>query len=380
MERDARLGVVRLPGRPGARARSDSGPTTLLAAVLGQAFYLFPWIWAGAGGDPASAGSAGSAATSARPIGSCSARRSSRWRCSRGGVHAAGPAALDARRLPVALPHAGPVVAAALGDSTAVPAAAGPDGSRDAAGDRSSGCCRPTGDWSRKGARARLGLLRVSRDPTLDMYGWDQVAAELKQRGLLDRPGTFLFTSTWYHSGHLAFAIRGSTTPVLCYNPWDARSFAFWSRSDDWVGRRRHPRLAQRPPGRAALLRPLVPPDRADRRLRGDPGRRPGPPGPALPLRPADSTPSRSTPRRASARDARVIGRSPTVRGGRDRDERPSAIAEPPSDFAAAGRFRVVACAGVGRIRMRAGRRSRSVPGGATVPAIARREGRETCR
>lgn len=87
-----------------------------------------------------------------------------------------------------------------------------------------------------KGARARLGLLRVSRDPTLDMYGWDQVAAALKQRGLLDQPGTFLFTSTWYHSGHLAFAVRGSTTPVLCYSSWDARGFAFWSRSTDWLG------------------------------------------------------------------------------------------------------------------------------------------------
>ena len=83
-----------------------------------------------------------------------------------------------------------------------------------------------------EGGPGRLGLLRVSRDPTLDLYGWDQVAAELKQRGLLDRPGTFLFTSTWYHSGHLAFATRGSTTPVLCYNSWDARSFAFWSRSE----------------------------------------------------------------------------------------------------------------------------------------------------
>ncbi len=87
-----------------------------------------------------------------------------------------------------------------------------------------------------KGGHGRLGLLRVSRDPTLDLYGWDQVARELKRRGLLERPGTFLFTSAWYHSGHLAFALRGATTPVLCYSSWDARSFAFWSRSTDWIG------------------------------------------------------------------------------------------------------------------------------------------------
>jgi hypothetical protein len=87
-----------------------------------------------------------------------------------------------------------------------------------------------------KGGQNRLGLLQIARDPTLDLYGWDQVGRELKKRGLLERPGTFLFTSSWYHSGQLAFAIRGSSTPVLCYNSWDARSFAFWSRSSDWVG------------------------------------------------------------------------------------------------------------------------------------------------
>jgi hypothetical protein len=87
-----------------------------------------------------------------------------------------------------------------------------------------------------KGGRGRLGVLRVSRDPTLDLYGWDQVAGELVRRGLVDRPGTFLFTSAWYHSGHLAFALRGARVPVLCYSSWDARSFAFWSRSTDWVG------------------------------------------------------------------------------------------------------------------------------------------------
>jgi 4-amino-4-deoxy-L-arabinose transferase-like glycosyltransferase len=87
-----------------------------------------------------------------------------------------------------------------------------------------------------QGAPGRLGLLKVSRDPTLDLYGWDQVGRELKRRGLLDRPGTFLFTSTWYHSGQLAFATRGSSTPVLCYNSWDARNFTYWSRSSDWIG------------------------------------------------------------------------------------------------------------------------------------------------
>jgi hypothetical protein len=87
-----------------------------------------------------------------------------------------------------------------------------------------------------KGGRGRPGLLRVSRDPTLDLYGWDQVARELKRRNLLHGPGAFVFTSAWYQSGHLAFGLRDVPMPVLCYSSWDARSFAFWSRSTDWVG------------------------------------------------------------------------------------------------------------------------------------------------
>jgi len=87
-----------------------------------------------------------------------------------------------------------------------------------------------------KGGNRTLGLLKVSRDPTLDLYGWDEVGQELRRRGLLDRPDTFVFTSAWYYSGHVGHAIRGSTTPVLCYNSWDARSFSFWSKPGDWLG------------------------------------------------------------------------------------------------------------------------------------------------
>lgn len=88
-----------------------------------------------------------------------------------------------------------------------------------------------------EGRPGGLALLRPSSDPTAEMTGWEQVADELEGRGLLNKPGTFLFTSFWYHSGQLAFATRGSTTPVLCYNGrGDARSFAFWSRPEEWVG------------------------------------------------------------------------------------------------------------------------------------------------
>lgn len=84
-------------------------------------------------------------------------------------------------------------------------------------------------------AQARLGLIPMSKDPTFDMSGWPSVAAGLEERGLLDRPNSFLFTDRWYYSGHLAFAVR-DRVPVLCYNSADARGFMFWSRPEDWVG------------------------------------------------------------------------------------------------------------------------------------------------
>jgi hypothetical protein len=87
----------------------------------------------------------------------------------------------------------------------------------------------------RTGLLQRVGL-SAKIDPTVDMYGWDRVAAELSRRGLLDDPNVFLFSRSWFTSGHLAFATRKSGVPVLCYNHKDARSFAFWSRPEEWVG------------------------------------------------------------------------------------------------------------------------------------------------
>jgi hypothetical protein len=85
-----------------------------------------------------------------------------------------------------------------------------------------------------------LGLVPAREDPTLEHFGWDQIATALRARGLADGPGTFLFTSSWYGSGQLAFGLRGAgaeAAPVLCYRAGGAHAFADWSRPGDWVGR-----------------------------------------------------------------------------------------------------------------------------------------------
>ncbi len=89
--------------------------------------------------------------------------------------------------------------------------------------------------WLQRG-QDRWGLVDASRDPTLDLYGWDQVASRIKQLGLIDKPDTFVFSRYWYQSAQLAFAL-GPAHPVLCYNADDPRGFAFWSRPEEWVGR-----------------------------------------------------------------------------------------------------------------------------------------------
>jgi len=84
--------------------------------------------------------------------------------------------------------------------------------------------------------QTRLGIIPLKKDPTWDMSGWPSVTRELESRGLVGKPNTFFFTSRWFTSGHLAFEI-GNRSPVLCYNPGDAHSFADWSQPEDWVGK-----------------------------------------------------------------------------------------------------------------------------------------------
>jgi hypothetical protein len=90
--------------------------------------------------------------------------------------------------------------------------------------------------WVQRGRDGRGGFVDQRTDPTLDLYGWDEVAARIKGLGLLENPNTFVFTRYWYQSAQLACAL-GRAHPVVCYNADDPRGFAFWSKPQDWVGR-----------------------------------------------------------------------------------------------------------------------------------------------
>ncbi len=64
--------------------------------------------------------------------------------------------------------------------------------------------------WFQRGDQGRFGVVDIRSDPTIDLYGWDQVAGWMRELGLLNDPQTFVFTRYWYQSAHIAYALGGS--------------------------------------------------------------------------------------------------------------------------------------------------------------------------
>ena len=116
-----------------------------------------------------------------------------------------------------------------------------------------------------------FGLIAPKHDPNVDRMCWDQVASELERRGLLTEPRTFLFTDSWERSAGLALATRGKA-PVTCYQ-LEPRSYLFWSRPEDWVGRDGIFVESVRA-GRDRALRPVFHAIRIDRQRTNRPPRR----------------------------------------------------------------------------------------------------------
>ncbi|MDR3622357.1 MAG: glycosyltransferase family 39 protein [Paludisphaera borealis] len=90
--------------------------------------------------------------------------------------------------------------------------------------------------WLQRGEAGGFGVLTRRTDPTIDSYGWDQIADRLDRLGILDDPRAFIFTRNWYMSAQIAHA-TAMKRPVVCYNLDDPRGFAFWSEPEQWVGR-----------------------------------------------------------------------------------------------------------------------------------------------
>jgi hypothetical protein len=91
-----------------------------------------------------------------------------------------------------------------------------------------------TGWWRAIGPQWLSARFGESDDPTLEGLDYSTLPMALAERGLLGRPGTFLFTNRWFQSGKVDYALKGAM-PVLCLSG-DQRSFAFFHRPQDWLG------------------------------------------------------------------------------------------------------------------------------------------------
>ncbi len=85
--------------------------------------------------------------------------------------------------------------------------------------------------------RLRLSeaLARVE-DPTLECIDFTGLERAFAERGLLGRSDVFVFSDWWFRTGKVDYALKGKL-PVLAFNARDPRGFAFFDRSERWLGK-----------------------------------------------------------------------------------------------------------------------------------------------
>ena len=93
-----------------------------------------------------------------------------------------------------------------------------------------------TGWWNRLGPQWLSAKVGEPDDPTLECLDYTTLESALAQRGLLERTDLFVFTNRWFQSGKVDYALKGRL-PVFCFNRTDPRSFAFWDRPEQWIGK-----------------------------------------------------------------------------------------------------------------------------------------------
>ena len=77
--------------------------------------------------------------------------------------------------------------------------------------------------------------LAGDNDPTLECIDFTPLSRAFRERGLLDDRRIFVFSDWWFRAGKVDYAL-GGRLPVLALSPTDPRSFAFFDRSERWLG------------------------------------------------------------------------------------------------------------------------------------------------
>jgi hypothetical protein len=90
--------------------------------------------------------------------------------------------------------------------------------------------------WLKEGPDWLARALAGDKDPTIECIDFTALERAFAERGLLGRRDIFVFSDWWFRAGKVDYALRGAL-PVLALSPTDPRSFAFFDRTERWVGK-----------------------------------------------------------------------------------------------------------------------------------------------
>jgi hypothetical protein len=83
---------------------------------------------------------------------------------------------------------------------------------------------------------ALRGIFTHGEDPTLECIDFTNLEGAFAERGLLGRKDIFVFSDWWFRSGKVDYALKGRL-PVLAFTRGNPRAFAFFDRSERWIGK-----------------------------------------------------------------------------------------------------------------------------------------------
>jgi hypothetical protein len=77
--------------------------------------------------------------------------------------------------------------------------------------------------------------LADGNDGSFELMDFGALVPAFRDRGLLDRPGVFVFADRWFIGGKVDYAFKGRL-PFLLFDSSDPRQYAFFDSSDRYIG------------------------------------------------------------------------------------------------------------------------------------------------
>jgi len=90
--------------------------------------------------------------------------------------------------------------------------------------------------WLKDGPAVLAQRLQGDNDPTFECIDFTALEAAFAERGLLGQKNVFVFSDWWHRAGKVDYGLKGKL-PVLALNWNDPRNFAFFDRTERWLGK-----------------------------------------------------------------------------------------------------------------------------------------------